>query len=199
MLVLVSGSSGVGKNTVLNEVFKKSKDVKPLVSFTTRNIRPGEINGVNYHFVDKPTFQKMKDEDKFFEVEEIHGNFYGCDTASIQNAVDSDYVFIKDLGVEGVVNLRKLLGRENVVTIFVDAPKDVLRERLISRGEKEIDLRLSRYDYEHTYISDYNYKVQNIDLQECVDEVWDIINQEKCKKKVVAKGDKGVSENELGN
>ncbi len=194
MFILVSGSSGVGKNTVLNEVYKRKKEVKPFITYTTRKIREGEINGIHYHFIDKDEFLSRYEQGKFCEMEEIHGNYYGSQMQDIEEAIYGDKILIKDLGVEGVKNLIDILGKENVITIFIDAPKEVLKQRLESRGEKEIELRLSRYDYEHTFLNQYDYIVENIDLNDCVEEILEII--ENHKKKLVEKEEKNVRVNE---
>ncbi len=183
MFVIVSGSSGVGKNTILNELFKLDSNIKNFVSYTTRDMREGEIDGVHYHFLSKPEFQKLNEQGKFCEVEEIHGNYYGCQIEDILHAIDSDQILIKDLGVEGAQNLEKIFGQDKIVTIFIDAPRDVLRQRLIDRGEKALELRLSRYDYEHTFVSNYDYVVQNIDLAQSVKQVLSIIREHQFQKK----------------
>ena len=183
MLIIVSGSSGVGKNTVLNELFKKYPNYKNLVSCTTRGIREGEVEGLYYNYLTKEEFLKLHSQGEFAEYEEIHGNYYGMRIKDIDEAIKSEEIYIKDLGVEGAQNMQAIAGKENLLSIFIDAPKEVLRERLEGRGETQIDLRLSRYDYEHQYIKNYDYVVQNIDLLECVQEVDSVIKHYKMKKK----------------
>ena len=190
MFVIVSGSSGVGKNTVLNNIFEKDKSMKNLVSYTTRAMRNGEYDGLYYHYVTKDEFLKLYDANEFAEMEEIHGNYYGTKFSDIENAVQSSDIYVKDLGVEGAKNMQAIVGKENVLCVFIDAPKEVLRERLIGRGEKEIDLRLSRYDYEHQYLDIYDYVVQNIDLETCVNEVYSLIKNYKKKEITVKESEK---------
>lgn len=181
MLIIVSGSSGVGKNTVLNELFKNNPQYKNLVSCTTRGIREGEVEGLYYHYLTKEEFLDLNNKGEFAEYEEIHGNYYGTRIKDIQEAINSKQIYIKDLGVEGAQNMQAIAGKQNILCIFIDASKDVLRERLIGRGETQIDLRLSRYDYEHQYIKNYDHIVENIDLQTCVQEVKNLIENNKKK------------------
>ena len=198
MLVIVSGSSGVGKNTVLNELFKKNPKYKNLVSCTTRGIRDGEVEGLYYHYLTKEEFMELNSKGEFAEFEEIHGNYYGVRISDIENAIQSNDIYIKDLGVEGAQNMQAIAGRENLLCIFIDASKEILRERLIGRGETQIDLRLSRYDYEHQYIKNYDYVVQNIELDECVKEVDSIIKHKNLNKKSVKETKKKGYEQCLG-
>lgn len=184
MLVIVSGSSGVGKNTVLNELFKKNPKYKNLVSCTTRGIREGEVEGLYYHYLTKEEFLELNSKGEFAEYEEIHGNYYGMRISDIEKAIQSDDIYIKDLGVEGTQNMQAIAGRENLLCIFIDASKEILRERLIGRGETQIDLRLSRYDYEHQYVQNYDHVIQNIELDECVKDVNSIIKHYQLRKKV---------------
>lgn len=172
MLVLVSGVSGAGKSTVINKLMEKNKNYRRFASCTTRDMRPGEVDGVSYFFLNKEQFLEYDKQGKFAEIEEIHGNYYGSLVKDIQNAISGKDVVIKDIGVEGLANIRQIVGEENVLSIFIDVPKDVLRARLTDRGETQIDLRLSRYEYEHEekFLKLYNNIVQNINLDDCVKE-----------------------------
>ena len=142
MLVIFSGSSGVGKNTVIEELKKRNKKVKGLISCTTRQIREGEIKDVNYHYLTKEEFLEKFNQGELAEMEEIHGNYYGMAFEDLENAIKSNDIIIKDLGVEGTLNVKNVLPKEQVLYIFIDAPREVLRERLTHRGETQIDLRL---------------------------------------------------------
>lgn len=183
MFVIFSGSSGVGKNTVINELMKNNKNIKFFVSCTTRDIRPGEVKDVNYHYFTKEEFLKMYDNHELAEYEEIHGNYYGARIEDVLSAVDSCDVVIKDMGVEGNKNMRSVLGKGKVLSIFIDAPKDVLLERLRGRGDAEenIQLRMKRYDYEHTFMNDYDFIVQNDKVEDCAEKIQKIIDDFKKK------------------
>lgn len=178
MFIILSGSSGVGKNTVMNELFARNKKIKPFVSYTTRNMREGEKDGVNYHYVTKEQFQELRNKGKFCEVEEIHSNFYGSNFDDIYSGLSGENIVIKDIGVEGAINLRRLFkNNDNVVTIFLTAPKDVLIERLQNRGEQQIELRMKRYDYEHTFLNQYDYVINNDNLENTIAKIFEIIDK----------------------
>ena len=183
MFVIFSGSSGVGKNTVINELMKNNKNIKFFVSCTTRDMRPGEVKDVNYHYFTKEEFLKMYENHELAEYEEIHGNYYGARIEDILNAVNSEDIVIKDIGVEGNRNMRELLGKDKVLSIFIDAPKEVLLERLKGRGDAidNIELRMKRYDYEHTFMQDYEFIVQNDVVEDCAKRIQKILDNYKKK------------------
>lgn len=185
MFVIFSGSSGVGKNTVINKLMENNKKIKFFVSCTTRDIRPGEVRDVNYHYFTKEEFLKMYNNHELAEYEEIHGNYYGARIEDILSAVNSDDIVIKDMGVEGNKNMREVLGKDKVLSIFIDAPKDVLLERLRGRGDAEdnIQLRMQRYDYEHTFMNDYDFVVQNDIVEDCAKKIQNILDKAKKKDK----------------
>lgn len=185
MFVIFSGSSGVGKNTVINELMKNNKNIKFFVSCTTRDMRPGEVKDVNYHYFTKEEFLKMYEKHELAEYEEIHGNYYGARIEDIMSAVESDDIVIKDMGVEGNKNMREVLGKGKVLSIFIDAPKEVLLERLKGRGDAEdnIALRMQRYDYEHTFMQDYDFVVQNDIVEDCANRIQKILDNAKKKEK----------------
>ena len=183
MFVIISGSSGVGKNTVINELLSKNKNMRLFVSCTTRAMRPGEVKDVNYHYITKEEFTNLYNNLEIAEYEEIHGNYYGAKMSDVTDAVLSDDVVIKDMGVEGNRHMRKLFENKGIVSIFIDAPKDVLLQRLIGRGDDpdNIKLRMQRYDYEHTFMEDYDFVVQNDVVEDCANKIRDIIEDSKKK------------------
>ena len=110
MLLIISGSSGVGKNTIIEELKKRyPEQFKQFASFTTRQIRPGEVEGVNYFYVSRDEFLDMVERGDICEYEESHGNFYGCSLESIKRQHSKDIVLTKDLGVEGAVSVKNIL------------------------------------------------------------------------------------------
>lgn len=174
MLVIISGSSGVGKNTVINELLKSNSNLKLLKTCTTRKPRPGELESPNcpYYFLSKEEFDQGVKEDKFAEVEEVHETFRGMLKSSLDEIQKGEYDFIKDIGVLGQVNLKRLLENKAVIlSIFLTAPKKVLIERLKGRGEADIDLRISRMEFEESYKKNYDMVIRNIDLQKTLTKI----------------------------
>ena len=180
MFVIVSGSSGVGKNTVINRLLETDDRVKAMVTNTTRAMRVGEVDGVNYNFITMKEFDDKLKSGDICEWEEIHGNYYGSSLKDIMDTVASGKVLLKDLGVEGAVNMQKVLSNKvPVISIFLTAPKKELIKRLIGRGETQVDLRMQRYDYEHTFLDKYDYVINNYDLEDTVNQIKNIITKHK--------------------
>lgn len=181
-LVIIAGSSGAGKNTVMEELFQKDNKFKKFVTYTTRDKRPGEIEDVNYHYVTVEEFKNKLDNNEILEYEIIHDNMYGSSLPELLDLIKNQgYIVINDFGVEGTKNIKeKLKGKIDVVTIYLNVPKDELKKRLVGRGDKadSIKRRMERYDYELSFSKDYDYVINNINLDETVDRIYRII---KCK------------------
>lgn len=180
MLILISGCSGAGKNTVIQAVTGRNDNIKFLQSCTTRKHRPNERPDT-YQYLTKEEFDHLVKTDQMFEYEEIHQNFYGLTKQALQNIIDDDKKnihYIKDIGVLGQINLtRALKNKVPVVTIFLEVPREELISRLQKRGEKDIDLRLSRMEFEMGYIDYYDHTIQNVDLNSTTKKIEDIIAQ----------------------
>lgn len=190
MLVLISGCSGSGKNTVIKSLIARNPNIKFLRSYTTRPPRVNESSDT-YHYVTKTQFDDMLKNGEIFEYEEIHQNFYGLTTQSLQDIVDGDKKnihFIKDIGVLGQINMaRALKGKVPVVSIFLSVPRAELIRRLTNRGEQNIDLRLSRMEFEMGYIENFDEIVKNVDLEKTSVRVEKIISKYKKKHQELVK------------
>ncbi|MDQ2084859.1 guanylate kinase [Herbivorax sp. ANBcel31] len=177
MLVILSGSSGVGKNTVINEVLKQSNNIELMPTITTREMRSGEEPGKPYVFVTKEEFEQMIKEGELIEYQIVHGFYYGTPKRIVEEKLKDKKILIKDIDVDGTQVLAKNL--KNVVTIFIKpASKEQLIERLKSRGETRIDARLARYDYEEEMSKKYQYIVVNDKLEDAIEKITEIINRE---------------------
>ena len=185
MLLLISGCSGVGKNTIINELLKTQPNLKFLKNYTTRikrNIEQDERLSP-YHYVTLEEFDQKIKNGEFYEYEEIHGNFYGTLKASIEEISQSDCDYIKDIGVLGKLSLEKAFdGKDEVVSIFLTAPREVLIERLKGRGEPDIEKRLSRMDFEMGHIDNYDYVIENINMQKTIKKILKIMKVHSKKK-----------------
>ncbi len=180
MFVILSGCSGSGKNTIMNELIKRHSCIKQYTTCTTRDMRPGEVNGVNYHFLTKETFMERYNSGDICEMEVIHDNYYGSSLNDIKRGLSEGTVLIKDIGVEGAVTLSKILKKEvPIVLIFLNVEKEELRQRLTNRGEKSIELRLSRYEYENSFKHNYDYIIDNKDMETTMKLLEDIILKDK--------------------
>lgn len=184
-LIVVSGASGVGKSTVMKEVMKRCENLHFSVSATTRPIRPGEVDGTNYFFVDTDAFRKMIDNDELLEYAEYVGNFYGTPEKPLNEALAKGNDILLDIEVQGGANVKKR--REDAILIFMVAPSlEELRRRLLGRGDTDAELcekRLEWARWEYTQAVDYDYIVVNDDVDKAADEIISIIKAEKCKAK----------------
>lgn len=183
MLVLLSGTSGAGKDTIKNELIRRMENVESLPSYTTRSQRTGDKPGITYHFVTKEQFEEMIKNNEFYEYNLHHENYYGTSRKIMNEKIADGKIIVKDMDVNGTENLVKLLKDEiKVVTIFLKVEKEELRKRLANRedkpSEKEMELRLSRMEYEESKIGSYDYVLINNNLEKTINIIMTIIKSE---------------------
>lgn len=182
MLVLISGVSGSGKNTVIKKIIEKDLGLKFFPSITTREKRPNEIDGVNYFYVSKKKFKEMIEDNMFFEYSMHHNNYYGTARYIIEDALKNGERLIKDIDVNGATTLKNLFSKENIITVYLDISKEEMKKRLENRGdiknEEEMKKRLERYDYEESFIPQYDYVLKNYKLEDTVEELYNILKIE---------------------
>ena len=183
MLVLLSGVSGAGKDTIKKELMKRLDNITSMPSYTDRSPRPGEVNGEVYHFITTEEFEEKIKQDEFYEYSVHHEHYYGTSKKVLNEKVKEGKIIVKDIEVNGTENLIKLLKDDiKIVTIFLRVPKKELRRRLEHRIEKaslkEIELRLNRFDYEESKIGMYDYVIKNDDLEKTVQIIMTIIENE---------------------
>lgn len=182
ILFVLSAPSGAGKTTVAERAMKTLSGFSRSVSTTTRDPRPGEVDGVDYHFVDKATFETMIKEGAFLEWANVHGHYYGTSAEAVKEVVErrgEDLLLVID--VQGAAALRKTV--ERVVTIFL-APPDLttLAARLKGRGDEDeatMTLRLDNAQGELARIGEFDYLVVNDDLALAVADFVAIIMAER--------------------
>lgn len=189
MLVILSGVSGAGKDTIKKEIINRMENVISLPSFTSRNPRPGEEEGVQYHFITRDEFKDKIKNGEFYEYDIHHENYYGTSKKLMNEKIKSGKIIIKDIEVNGTENLLKTLkGETKLVTIFLKVDKEELKHRLLNRGdsltEAEMELRLSRLEYEESKIKLYDYVIKNDELEKTVQVIMTIIkNEQRLEKK----------------
>lgn len=183
MLVLLSGVSGAGKDTIKKELIKRMPNVISLPSYTDRPPREGDIPGETYNFVTTQEFERMIKDNELYEYNVHHEHYYGTSRKLMSQKIASGKIIVKDIDVNGVENLINLLREDTkVVTIFLRVPKEILMKRLEKRIDKpsikEIQLRLNRFDYEESRIDMYDYVIKNNDLEKSVQIISTIIENE---------------------
>jgi guanylate kinase len=176
-LLVLSGPSGVGKDTVLHKLFQLHPALRYSVSYTTRRPRPGEQDGVSYSFVDEPTFVRMVDAGEFLEWARVHGNLYGTSMRRVRECLDRGEDVVLKIDVQGAAQLRGKV--PEAVFIFLLPPSvDELRERLRSR-ESESDESLSQRDAdavrELAEAGRYDHRVVNDQVERAAREILDIV------------------------
>ena len=179
-LVLYSGSSGVGKGTILEKLRELDDNIWVSVSNTTRQPRKGEQDGVHYHFVTREAFEELIRQDGFLEYAEYCGNYYGTPLAQLREKIAEGKTVFLEIEVEGALQVMKKY--PEVLSIFIVPPSfEVLEKRLRNRGtedEATIEKRLEKAKEEIGCRGRYRYNVINNDLDTAVREVYDIIHQE---------------------
>ena len=178
---IISGPSGVGKSTVLKELFKDRDDLYFSVSATTRPPRPGEADGVHYHFTDVDEFRKMISEDAFLEYAEYVGNFYGTPKRYVDEAMAQGKDVILDIEVQGAL---QVIGKRPD-TVRISPPSwQSLEEGLTSRGTdspEKVQKRLVRAKVELQTANTYDYFVVNDTVERAVREINAIMLAEHCR------------------
>ena len=183
MLVLLSGVSGAGKDTIKKELIARMDNVESLPSFTDREPRENDIPGKTYNFVSTEEFEAMIARGELYEYSAHHNHYYGTSRKLLNEKMQNGKIIVKDIEVNGVENLLKLLGNDTkIVTIFLKVPKEELRRRLESRidkpSPKDIELRLNRLQYEESKIGIYDYVIKNNNLEKTVNIIMEIIKSE---------------------
>lgn len=183
-LFVVSGPSGVGKNTILNRIMEQNPRVRYSVSATSRQIRPGEVDGKNYYFVSRAQFEKMIADNELLEYAEYVGNYYGTPLSPIRDALENGIDVVMDVEVIGAKKIKQRLPSSVLVFVTV-SDMDTVRRRLIGRGDVAPDAmeqRIERAKWECAQAADtYDYVVLNDDIDTAVAELSAIMAAEKCK------------------
>lgn len=178
-LVVFSAPSGTGKSTILKQLRKIFPNSAYSISYTTREPRPGEINGKDYFFVSKEKFLKMAKEGQFIEWEEILGNFYGTSKRFIEESLDKGKILLMDIDVKGAKNIKKMF--PEALLIFIKPPSiEELKKRLLKRGTEPLDVienRLKLAEEELKLEDQFDYVVVNQDLETAIKEIQEIISR----------------------
>jgi len=176
-LFTISAPSGAGKTSLVKALIESTGDIQVSVSHTTRPRRPGEVNGVNYHFVDVPEFTAMLDECDFLEHAQVFGNYYGTSKRWVEEALASGTDVILEIDWQGAAQVRRLL--PDTVGIFILPPSlETLRLRLDNRGQDDNDIierRLAEAREEMSHYVEADYVVVNDNFDTALTELRAII------------------------
>lgn len=183
-IYVISGPSGAGKSSLISGLKEILPDLGYSVSHTTRKPRGGEVNGVDYHFVDRERFQRMIKEGSFVEWAEVYNDLYGTSFSSLRSHTEKGIDVVLDLDVQGARNLREHF--KDCVLIYVLPPTfKILEKRLRERetdDEEAIKKRIEEAAQEISNCVLYDYFIFNADLQKAVEEAKCIIVSERCRR-----------------
>lgn len=183
VLIVISGPSGAGKGTICKALLEKHPEIKLSVSATTRSPRVGEVDGVNYHFLNKETFLKRIDENDFLEYAEVYGNYYGTPKSNVEEILNSGKDVILEIDIQGALKVKE--HSEDGVFIFILPPSmEELKQRIIKRGSETPESLMTRFKsayQEINYVSKYNYAVVNDTVDAAVNKIESILTAEKCR------------------
>jgi guanylate kinase len=187
-VIVVSAPSGAGKTTILARVLRDLGGIRFSVSHTTRAPRGAERDGVEYHFVDLPAFERLREAGGLLEWAEVHGNLYGTGVAEIERARAAGVDILLDLDVQGASQVRDRV--KDAVTVFILPPSyEVLEHRLRGRGqddEASIRRRLAAAGREIDAFEKYDFAIVNDELDACVEELKSIVRAARCRVAVVS-------------
>ena len=182
LVVFVSGSSGSGKNTVINKLLESNKNYGFITSYTTRAMREGDVEGKNYYFVSKEQFENKIKEGDMLEFDVFSDNYYGIGKEAITKKLAECDVALKDLTVAGVRNSKERVKDNKIVSFFFTVEKKELIERLKKRGEKRIKERMKFYHREQKRMHDSDYVIRNVDLEQTLRMMKTLIDAEQTDK-----------------
>ena len=177
-LIVISGASGVGKGTVLGMMMKKRQDLSFSVSATTRDPRPGEVDGVHYYFISREKFEEMIAGGEFLEYDAHNANYYGTPRAQAEEKRAHGPVLL-DIEPAGAKQVRETVPEAELIFIMPPSMEE-LERRLRGRGdtpEEQIRMRMERAVWEMEQRFWYDHVVVNDDPERCADEILNIIGE----------------------
>jgi guanylate kinase len=185
LLYIVSSPSGAGKTTLARRVLAADSNIEMSVSVTTRAPRPGERDGVDYHFVDRDVFESMKERGDLLEWARVFDNYYGTPRAPVEAAIRAGKDVLFDIDWQGAQQLFEKM-RDDVVRVFVLPPSgDVLEDRLKSRAQDPPEVvarRMAAASSEISHWPEYDYVIVNAQIERSVASALAILSAERLKR-----------------
>jgi len=183
LLVVISGPSGSGKGTICKRLIEVMDNIKVSVSATTRKPRVGEVEGINYFFIDEEKFIQKINNDEFLEYASVYGNYYGTPKKEVLNELENGKDIILEIDIQGALNVKKNYPKGVFIFILPPSIKE-LKNRIEGRGtdSNEVILRRMECVYEElNYAFQYDYVVLNDEVEAAVEKIKGIISAEKNK------------------
>lgn len=178
-MIVISGPSGVGKDTLIRRLLELDKNLRYSVSCTTRPPRPGEVDGVNYTFVTHEKFQQLIDQGAFLEYATYDGNLYGTVTERVERAREAGHDIVLKIEVQGAEQVRANVPDALFIFVVPPSTRELERRQEMRNSESAQDMASRRKiaEREMTYISRYDHVVVNDELERAVAEVLAIIRE----------------------
>lgn len=176
-IFVISAPSGAGKSSLVDALIKKDPNIQLSISHTTRKMRPNEIDGVNYFFINQAQFKQMIDENQFIEYAEVYGNYYGTNIKTIQQFLDNGRDIILEIDHQGAMQIKNIF--PDAVLIFIAPPSlATLEHRLRQRNtddESIIQKRIVCANDDMSHQHKFDYVVINDNFNDAVDQLYSII------------------------
>lgn len=185
VLLVISGPSGVGKGTIINRLFELDDNLYFSVSATTRNPRPGEINGVHYSFKTKEQFEHDIETGEMLEHATFSGNYYGTPRSAVEKKLAQGKDVVLDIEIQGAKNVKELM--PEAVLIYILPPSiDELKNRLIGRNTEDAESLKKRFNTAYRELHEapelYDYFIVNDMVESAAVKIIDILEGERCSK-----------------
>ena len=181
LMLVLSSPSGAGKTTLSKKIQQSDNSFEISVSHTTRNPRPNEVDGVDYHFVTKEKFLKLLEQGMFYEHAEIFGNYYGTSRDMVDRTLKkNDIIF--DIDWQGTKQLSSFKNLNLIKIFLITSNKADLKNRLTKRNQdspEQLEKRLKAFDGDVKHWKDYDYVVINKNLDNCFKQIEKIITSHK--------------------
>lgn len=198
ILFILSGPSGVGKGTVRERLFEHDQDLKYSISMTTRNKRPGEVDGVDYFYKTKEEFETLIRQDKLLEYAKYVDNYYGTPKEYVEKMLAAGHDVFLEIEVQGAMQVQENFPEGVFIFLFPPSLEE-LKNRIVSRGTETEELVLNRLREarkEIDMMDAYDYVVVNDNVDKAVNKIEAIIQSEHCKQERISKQYKRILEDE---
>ena len=180
LLMVISGPSGTGKGTLVKHLLRRNNTIQLSVSATTRDPRPGEVDGVNYFFLNKSDFKKKLVEGEFLEYAEVYGNYYGTPRVFVEDQLNKGQNILLEIDIVGALQVREKF--ENAILLFIIPPSlEELKRRIESRGTETPEQMMKRMDSaleEIKELEQYDYVILNDEINKATGLIESIVEAE---------------------
>ena len=183
-LIIISGTTCAGKGTVIKKLLEDDNNLNLSISYTSREMRKGEIEGIDYYFISREEFERKIDNDEFLEYAKVrYGEYFGTPKKEVIEKLESGKDIILEIDVQGAKIIKEKYPETLLIFIMAPSMKEI-KKRIIARGAETKEQIIERFKTAYNEINEvnkYNYVVINDDLDECVNKVKSIIISNKCR------------------